>query len=268
MSLVRIFRLCGKLRGTLHAGFPMRHAVSVSNLHKSYRQGERQVLALRGIDLVIREGEFVAIMGASGSGKSTLLHLCAALDRFDQGSIEVAGQRLESLSESALTLFRRRRIGIVFQQFNLIPTLSAFENVALPLQLDGSFNKAHQQRIANLLRILKIEHRADHRPDALSGGEQQRIAIARALVMEPPVLFADEPTGNLDSQSAAQFWTLLDEAARTSNTTIVMVTHEPSAARHAHRVIVLRDGQISGEFSPDAFEDPGALAAHYQAIAQ
>ncbi len=246
----------------------MPHAVSIANLHKSYRQGERHVQALRGIDLTIPEGEFVAIMGASGSGKSTLLHLCAALDRFDQGTIEVAGQRLESLGEAALTQFRRRRIGIVFQQFNLIPTLSAFENVALPLQLDGSYSPAHKQRITNLLHILKIDHRAGHRPDALSGGEQQRVAIARALVMEPPVLFADEPTGNLDSRSAGQFWTLLDEAARTSNTTIVMVTHEPAAARHADRVIVLRDGRISGEFSPDSFEDPGALAAHYQAIAQ
>jgi putative ABC transport system ATP-binding protein len=246
----------------------MPHAVRVTNLQKSYRQGERLVHALRGVDLTIEEGEFVAIMGASGSGKSTLLHLCAALDRFDAGSIEVAGQRLESMTEAQLTLFRRRRIGVVFQQFNLIPTLSAFENVALPLQLDGTYTRQHEERIGNLLQILKIDHRADHRPDALSGGEQQRVAIARALVMEPPVLFADEPTGNLDSHSAGQFWTLLDEAARSSNTTVVMVTHEPAAARHAGRVVVLRDGQISGEFVPEAFEDSVALAAHYQAMAR
>jgi putative ABC transport system ATP-binding protein len=246
----------------------MPHAVKVSLLQKTYHQGDRQVHALRGVDLTIEQGDFVAIMGASGSGKSTLLHLCAALDRFDSGSIEVAGQTLETLSESQLTLFRRRRIGVVFQQFNLIPTLSAFENVALPLQLDGSWTPASAERINELLAALKIDHRSDHRPDALSGGEQQRVAIARALIMNPPVLFADEPTGNLDSNSANQFWTLLDGVARSSNTTIVMVTHEPAAARHANRVVVLRDGQISGEFNPKTFDDSGALAAHYQIIAR
>jgi putative ABC transport system ATP-binding protein len=225
-------------------------------------------MARRGVDLAVEQGEFVAIMGASGSGKSTLLHLCAALDRFDSGSIEVAGEKLETLSESQLTQFRRRRIGIVFQQFNLIPTLSAFENVALPRQLDGSWQAADAERIRELLAILKIDHRADHRPDALSGGEQQRVAIARALINKPPVLFADEPTGNLDSNSANQFWSLLDEAARAANTTIVMVTHEPAAAAHADRVVVLRDGQISGEFDPEGFADPASLAAHYQTIAR
>ncbi len=244
----------------------MNHAVNVTGLCKSYQQGGRAVAALRGVDLSVAPGEFLAIMGASGSGKSTLLHLCAALDRFDSGSIEVAGQKLVSLSEAQLTLFRRRRIGIVFQQFNLIPTLSAFENVALPLQLDGQDARAAAERIGMLLQLLKMDHRANHRPDALSGGEQQRVAIARALVMAPPVLFADEPTGNLDSHSADQFWTLLEQTAEETHTTIIMVTHEPSAARHANRVVVLRDGRISGEFSPDAFEDSGALAAHYQAM--
>lgn len=244
----------------------MQTAVKVNGLTKQYTQGDRVVHALRGVDLSIATGEFVAIMGASGSGKSTLLHLCAALDRFDAGSIEVAGQRLETLSESQLTLFRRRRIGIVFQQFNLIPTLTAFENVALPVQLDGTWTAARAERIGELFHTLKIDNRAEHRPDALSGGEQQRVAIARALIMNPPVLFADEPTGNLDSQSAEQFWTLLDEAAHASNTTVVMVTHEASAARHADRVVVLRDGLISGEFACDTLEDPAALAAHYQAM--
>jgi putative ABC transport system ATP-binding protein len=244
----------------------MSYAVKVTNLYKTYRQGQRAVEALRGVDLVIEEGEIVAIMGASGSGKSTLLHLCAALDRADRGSIEVAGQALETLTEGQLTLFRRRRIGIVFQQFNLIPTLSAYENIALPLQLDGAATHDFAERISNLLHILKIDHRSDHRPDALSGGEQQRVAIARALVMRPQVLFADEPTGNLDSHSAQQFWSLLEEAARTLRTTIVMVTHEPSAAKHAQRVVVLRDGQVSGGFAPDDFDEPAALAAHYHAL--
>jgi putative ABC transport system ATP-binding protein len=246
----------------------MGHAVRVNQVYKTYRQGEREVCALRGVDLLVEEGEFVAIMGASGSGKSTLLHLCAALDRYDKGEIEIAGQTLHTMTEKQLTQFRRRRIGIVFQQFNLIPTLSALENVALPLQLDGSYTPKDEDRIKSLLAMLKIDHRAEHRPDALSGGEQQRVAIARALIMEPPVLFADEPTGNLDSHSADQFWGLLDEAARRSRTTIVMVTHEPAAARNAHRVVVLRDGRVSGEFAPQAFEDPGALAAHYHAIAR
>jgi putative ABC transport system ATP-binding protein len=244
----------------------MPHAVKVTALKKTYHQGDREVHALRGVDLTIDQGEFVAIMGASGSGKSTLLHLCAALDRFESGSIDVAGQTLETLSESQLTQFRRRRIGIIFQQFNLIPTLSAFENIALPLQLDGSWTPDKAARITELLTILKIDHRHDHRPDALSGGEQQRVAIARALIMEPPVLFADEPTGNLDSNSASQFWTLLDTAARAAHTTIVMVTHEPAAAAHATRVVVLRDGQIAGQFAPSAFESPAAIAAHYQTL--
>src|SRR4051812_15758488 len=247
----------------------MSYAVKVTNLHKTYRQGQRTVEALRGVDLSIEEGGFVAIMGASGSGKSTLLHLCAALDRFEKGSIEVAGQRLEALTESQLTQFRRRRIGVVFQQFNLIPTLSAFENVALPLQLDGSFDPSTSpDRINRLLGILKIDHRSDHRPDALSGGEQQRVAIARALVMDPPVLFADEPTGNLNSNSADQFWTLLEHAAETFHTTIVMVTHEPAAAQHADRVVVLRDGLIAGEFGRDTFTDAGELASRYQTLAK
>ena len=246
----------------------MDSAVTVTALCKTYRQGDRHVAALRGVDMSVARGEFVAIMGASGSGKSTLLHLCAALDRADSGSIEVAGEKLETMSERQLTLFRRRRIGVVFQQFNLIPTLSAFENIALPLQLDGNTTPADHQRIAHLLSILQIDHRADHRPDALSGGEQQRVAIARALVSEPGVLFADEPTGNLDSASADQFWALLDEVARTFNTTIVMVTHEPAAARHADRVVVLRDGRISGQFAVENTDDAGQLAARYQTMAR
>lgn len=261
-----VFAALSREGRSAYDAWTMSHAIEVTNLHKTYRQGQRTVEALRGVDLTIDEGEFVAIMGASGSGKSTLLHLCAALDRFDQGSIVVAGQNLGSLSEAQLTLFRRRRIGIVFQQFNLIPTLSAYENVALPLQLDGADTREHAQRIDNLMGILQIDHRADHRPDALSGGEQQRVAIARALVMQPQVLFADEPTGNLDSHSAQQFWTLLEEVAQKLHTTVVMVTHEPSAAKHAQRVVVLRDGQVSGGFLPNTFEEPAALAAHYHAM--
>ena len=245
----------------------MAHAIKVIDVCKRYAQGERLVEALRGVNLTVEEGEFVAIMGASGSGKSTLLHLCAALDSFESGTIEVAGQRLDALSDAELTLFRRRRIGIVFQQFNLIPTLTAYENIVLPLQLDGKDIGSNEEQITELLRILKMEHRVHHRPDALSGGEQQRVAIARALVMQPRVLFADEPTGNLDTQSAQNFFTLLEAAAEKAGVTVVMVTHEASAARRADRVIVLRDGEVAGEFSPHAFNDPVALAAHYHAMA-
>jgi len=245
----------------------MGHAVKVTGLCKVYQQGQRKVHALRGVDLTVQTGEFIAIMGSSGSGKSTLLHLCAALDRPDSGTIEVAGENLVTMSEKQLTKFRRRRIGVIFQQFNLIPTLTARENIALPLMLDGSVTAKHEERITSLLQILRIDHRGHHRPDAMSGGEQQRVAIARALVTEPPVLFADEPTGNLDSTNAAQFWDLLEQAAKVFETTIVMVTHEPNAALHADRVVVLRDGLISGEFPLEQSDDAGQLAARYQAMA-
>jgi putative ABC transport system ATP-binding protein len=246
----------------------MASAISVVDLHKSYRQGSREVQALRGVSLEAAAGEFVAIMGASGSGKSTLLHLCAALDRPDRGSITVAERRIDTMSEKELTLFRRRKIGVIFQQFNLIPTLTARENVALPLELDGSMNPNAQDRIDFLFDKLLMTPRASHRPDALSGGEQQRVAIARALVMEPPVLFADEPTGNLDSVSAGQFWELLEAVTGELSTTIIMVTHEPSAARHADRVVILRDGQVSGEITTAETADAGDLAVKYQEMAR
>ena len=246
----------------------MADALVVKSVLKSYRQGQRQVPALRGVDLTVRAGEFLAIMGASGSGKSTLLHLCSALDRPDAGTITVAGEALDTMTERQLTLFRRRRIGVIFQQFNLIPTLTARENVALPLLLDRHLTAADQKRIDSLLQLLRIDHRTGHRPDALSGGEQQRVAIARALVSEPPVLFADEPTGNLDSANAALFWDLLEQATEMFETTIVMVTHEPLAALHAQRVVVLRDGLIAGEFAVEKSDDVGQLAARYQAMAR
>jgi putative ABC transport system ATP-binding protein len=172
------------------------------------------------------------------------------------------------LSERELTIFRRRKIGVIFQQFNLIPTLTARENVALPLELDGSMSRRAQERIDFLFDKLLMSARASHRPDALSGGEQQRVAIARALVMEPPVLFADEPTGNLDSVSAGQFWELLDAVTADLATTIIMVTHEPSAARHADRVVILRDGKVSGEITTAQTSDAGDLAVKYQAMAR
>jgi putative ABC transport system ATP-binding protein len=243
-------------------------AVNVTDVKKTYLLGASPVQALRGVTLQVAPGEFLAIMGASGSGKSTLLHLCAALDRPDSGTIAIAGQELSTMSERQLTRFRRRQIGIIFQQFNLIPTLSARENIELPLELDGRLDDRLRNRITQLLDMLQIAHRANHRPDALSGGEQQRVAIARALATEPPVLFADEPTGNLDSNNAELFWKLLRQAAEAFATTIVMVTHEPAAARQAQRVVVLRDGLIAGEFPVEKTHDASELAARYQAMAR
>lgn len=240
-----------------HAG------IRAHSVHKTYTLGTRRVHALRGLDLNIDEPGFYGIMGPSGSGKSTLLHLLAALDRPDEGEIHVAGQRLDTMSESQLTMFRRHRIGIVFQQFNLISTLSAIDNATLPAMLDGMTRRQRESRGMELLDALGLSARAHHRPDALSGGEQQRIAIARALLFEPTVLFADEPTGNLDSQTSEQVWTLLSDLAHQRKMTVLMVTHEPSAAVHCQRIFVLRDGLIENSFDVDA-DNAAELATRAQ----
>jgi putative ABC transport system ATP-binding protein len=233
------------------------------NARKSYPAAERPVAALVGVDLSIDEPGFYAIMGASGSGKSTLLHLLAALDVPDSGEVEIAGRRIDKLSEKELTLFRRHEVGIVFQQFNLIPTLSARDNIELPGRLAGTPDAELASRSRELMERLGIAPRANHRPDALSGGEQQRVAIARALLFKPRVLLADEPTGNLDSRSAETLWTLLPEIARENGMTIVMVTHEPAAAAHCRRAFVLHDGRIAGSFTTEGL-DAGAVALEYQ----
>ncbi len=233
------------------------------NVHKSYRTGGREVPALRGVDLSVAEPGFYAIMGASGSGKSTLLHLLATLDRPDTGEIWLGDRALHDLGERDATEFRRRGIGIVFQQFNLIPTLSAKENIELPGLLSGEDTHAISARSAELLDRLGIAARASHRPDALSGGEQQRVAIARALLFSPALVLADEPTGNLDSASSEQLWTLLGELAKERAITVLMVTHEPAAAAHCRRVFVLRDGRVTGTIEAEGL-DAGGVAARYQ----
>ncbi|MFO0835979.1 MAG: ABC transporter ATP-binding protein [Phycisphaerales bacterium] len=232
-------------------------------VHKSYRTGGREVPALRGVDLSIDAPGFYAIMGASGSGKSTLLHLLATLDRPDSGEIWLGDRALHSLGERDATEFRRRGIGIVFQQFNLIPTLSAKENIELPGLLSGEDPHAMSSRSAELIERLGIARRASHRPDALSGGEQQRVAIARALLFAPSLVLADEPTGNLDSASSEQLWTLLGELAKERAITVLMVTHEPAAAAHCRRVFVLKDGQVTGTIESEGL-DAGGVAARYQ----
>ena len=227
------------------AGRPFLRARGV---RKAYRTGDRAVEALRGADLEIAEPGFYALMGASGSGKSTLLHLLAGLDRPDAGEIEVAGERIDRMDERALTVHRRTRIGVVFQQYNLLPTLTAIENVMLPGVLDGRERGPLRDRALALLGTLGLADRATHRPEALSGGEQQRVAIARALLFEPPVLFADEPTGALDSANSERMWRMLDALARERRMVVLMVTHEPAAAAHCRHVFVIRDGVVAGGF--------------------
>ena len=241
--------------------------IVITGVEKTYRFGHRTVRALAGVDVTIKAGEFIAIMGASGSGKSTLLHLCALLDTPDAGSISVDGRNLAQLSESQATLFRRETVGVVFQSFNLVPTLTLLDNVLLTARLAGKYTPAIRDRAIELAGTLGLADRITHRPDALSGGEQQRAAIARALLLKPRVLLADEPTGNLDSISAENFWRLLkgvlaDSVA--SPTTVVVVTHEPAAAAYADRVLVLRDGALAGSFDVEEQDDAGSIATRYQ----
>ena len=235
----------------------------LEQVYKSYRSGADRLEALRGVDLAVDEGGFVAVMGRSGSGKSTLLHLLAGLDRPDRGTIVVDGQDLTTLNERRLTAFRRHKVGVVFQQFNLIPTLTAVENVALPGVIDGRRRSWIDGRVSELLELLGLADRAAHRPEALSGGEQQRVAIARALLFAPKLLLADEPTGSLDSASAKQLWALLNDLADRENMTVLMVTHEPAAVLHCRLVHVLGDGKVLGSFPVDGL-DASAVASRYQ----
>ncbi len=239
--------------------------IHLDQVNKSYRQGARRVEALRGLDLRIGEPGFYAVMGPSGSGKSTIVHLIAGLDRPDSGRVHVNGTDLAALPEAKLSLFRRHQVGVVFQQYNLISTLTAGQNIALPGVIDRRPRAWIDQRVRTLLQRLCLKDRADHRPDALSGGEQQRVAIARALLFEPAVLLADEPTGALDSASSQRLWQLLRELAQQQRMTIVMVTHEPAAAVHCKRVVVLGDGRTRGEFEVDGI-DAGDLALRYQQL--
>jgi putative ABC transport system ATP-binding protein len=215
------------------------------------------VRALARVSLVVARGEFISVTGPSGSGKSTLLHIMGGLDRADGGEVWVDGQRLAGLDDDAVTLLRRRRIGFVFQFFNLLPTLTAAENVALPLLLDGVPRREAERRAERMLDRVGLLLRRRHRPHELSGGEMQRVAIARALVIEPSVLLADEPTGNLDSRTGGEVLTLLTEAVADFGQTIVMVTHDARAAACSSRVVQLRDGAIA--------DDTGGVAVPFPA---
>lgn len=218
--------------------------IKLSGVRKTYAQGETNVSALSGIDLHIRRGEFVSIMGASGSGKSTLLNLISALDTPSEGEICLDGQSISNMDDDALTRFRHQKIGLVFQFFNLLPTLNVLDNVLLPVLLTRHETSADKARAQQLLVEVGLAHRVSHHIHQLSGGETQRVAIARALMLEPPLLLADEPTGNLDSTTGAKILELLRSTCERHGTTVVMVTHDIHAARVGHRLITLRDGRI------------------------
>jgi putative ABC transport system ATP-binding protein len=214
------------------------------SLKKRYHLGEHTLYALDGVDFAVESGEFVAIMGPSGSGKSTLLHLLGGLDRPTDGEVMLAGQPLSILNDNQATLVRRRNVGFVFQSYNLLPTLNARENVALPLIIDGQNPRKHEARVHALLEMVGLAERSHHKPDQLSGGEQQRVAIARALVTQPAIVLADEPTGNLDSKSGKAIMELLRRSCDELKQTVIVVTHDPKAAAYADRVVFLRDGKV------------------------
>jgi putative ABC transport system ATP-binding protein len=220
-------------------------AVAAHEVGRRYGEGDYAVDAIRGVSLEVPSGQFTAVMGPSGSGKSTLMHILAGLDQPTSGSVEIGGQDITAMGDKELTLLRRREIGFVFQAFNLVPTLTAEENIVLPLAIAG--RKTDSNWVEAVIGRVGLDDRRNHRPAELSGGQQQRVAVARALVSEPTVLFADEPTGNLDSHSGAEVLELLGEAASEYGQTIVMVTHDPSASAAADRVIQLVDGRVDSD---------------------
>ncbi|MBF6329209.1 ABC transporter ATP-binding protein [Nocardia transvalensis] len=217
--------------------------LELTDVTKEYRVGQQRVRALDEVSLRIESGEFTSIIGPSGSGKSTLLHLLGALDSPDSGSIRFQGEEIGDLGDDRQSEFRRHRVGFIFQFFNLLPTLSAWENVAIPKLLDGTGLRKAKPRALELLEMVGLSDRAEHRPAELSGGQMQRVAVARALIMDPPLILADEPTGNLDSKTGAAILRLLGDIAESGNS-VVMVTHDMGAAQYCDRVVTLRDGQI------------------------
>nr|WP_325299605.1 ABC transporter ATP-binding protein [uncultured Oscillibacter sp.] len=211
-------------------------------LHKHYGSGETEVRALDGVDLTVEKGEFAAVVGTSGSGKSTLLHMLGGLDRPTSGSVTVDGKDIFSLKDEALTIFRRRKIGFVFQNYNLVPVLSVYENIVLPIQLDGQ--KPDAAYVDQIIETLGLEKKLQNLPNNLSGGQQQRVAIARALAAKPAIILADEPTGNLDSRTSQDVMALLKITSQKFVQTIVMITHNEEIAQMADRIIRIEDGKI------------------------
>jgi putative ABC transport system ATP-binding protein len=232
------------------------YAVEATELVKTYRAGDSKVRALDEVSVAVPVGEFTAVMGPSGSGKSTLLHCLAGLDGVDSGSVRLGGTELAGLSDRALTVLRRGRTGFVFQSFNLLPTLTAEQNILLPLELAG--RRPDVRWLTQVVEVLGLEGRLHHTPNQLSGGQQQRVACARALLTRPDVVFADEPTGNLDSRTGADVLRFLRRSVSELGQTVVMVTHDPLAAAHADRVVMLADGHVVDELyepTPDTVLD-------------
>jgi putative ABC transport system ATP-binding protein len=235
-------------------------AVALHDVRKVYGQGDGRVVALDGVSLELSQGSFTAIMGPSGSGKSTFLHLAAGLDRPTSGSVAFGETDLSRLSERRLTILRRERVGFVFQAFNLLPSLTVTQNIALPLRLDG--RRARRSDVREVATRVGLEQRLGHRPSQLSGGQQQRVAIARALVTRPEVVFADEPTGALDTRTGRGVLALLREVVDADGHTVVMVTHDPVAAAHADRVILLADGGLAGTLEAPSADEVAEQLAH------
>ena len=219
--------------------------LQAKNLKKIYGSGNNAVHALDGVDLSVKKGEFVAIVGTSGSGKSTLLHMLGGLDRPTSGTVMVDGQDIFSLKEEALTIFRRRKIGFVFQAYNLVPVLNVYENIVLPIELDGG--KVNKDFVPQIVQTLGLDDRLDALPNQLSGGQQQRVAAARAMVTNPAIVLADEPTGALDSNSSRMLLTMLTELNEQLAATILMVTHDAFSASYCHRILFIKDGQVFNE---------------------
>ena len=217
--------------------------LETKNLKKIYGSGEAEVHALDGVDLTVEKGEFVAVVGTSGSGKSTLLHMLGGLDRPTEGTVKVDGRELQGLKDEELTIFRRRKIGFVFQNYNLVPVINVYENIVLPIQLDG--NREDTAYVKQIIDTLGLERKINNLPNNLSGGQQQRVAIARALAAKPAIILADEPTGNLDSRTSQDVMGLLKVTSKKFSQTIVMITHNEEIAQMADRVIRIEDGRIT-----------------------
>ncbi|QQE49204.1 ABC transporter ATP-binding protein [Micrococcus luteus] len=241
-------------------------AVCARGLTRAYGRGDAQVHALRGVDVDFASGAFTAIMGPSGSGKSTLMHCLAGLDAPTSGSVRIGGTEITGLDDTALTRLRRDRVGFVFQAFNLVPTLTAEQNIVLPLELAG--RTPDRAWLEEITRTLGLADRLGHRPHELSGGQQQRVAVARALLTRPDVVFGDEPTGNLDTATSAEVLGLLRRSAREMGQTVIMVTHDPVAASAADRVVLLADGRLAGELVDPTVESVTAALTALSAPAE
>lgn len=231
--------------------------IQVKNLYKIFRIGNTKVRALNGVDMTIYKGEFCAIVGTSGSGKSTMLNMLAGLEKPTKGEVVIGGEHLEKMSENQLVRFRREKVGFIFQSFNLLGTMNAIENVALPLTFQGMDKKRRNKKAEEMLDLVGLTSHKKHKPNQMSGGQQQRVGVARALVVEPEIIFADEPTGNLDSNTSVEVMNLMKKVVREKNQTLVMVTHDNYLAGFADVILRIRDGKIieiedhRGEAIPD-----------------